>query len=128
MSELACPDRLGETVAIVTGSTCGIGAGVAKRLAAEGATVVVSGRTETEGKSVVETIRDDGGRATFVSADMRQPEDIKRLIATPRQRHLKTGSSCLKPIFEPIGSLSSMLLSTCQKVEPSSTFPQIMHF
>ena len=83
MSTSDCPYRLEETVALVTGSTRGIGAGIAKRLASEGASVVVSGRTETEGNAVVETIRDDGdadGEATFVRANMRDPADIERLV------------------------------------------------
>jgi NAD(P)-dependent dehydrogenase (short-subunit alcohol dehydrogenase family) len=56
--------------ALVTGSTEGIGAGVALALAAQGAQVIVTGRSSQRGGEVVEQIRADGGRADFVCADL----------------------------------------------------------
>ncbi|MFD1600797.1 SDR family NAD(P)-dependent oxidoreductase [Halobellus rarus] len=74
------PERFTDRVAVVTGSTRGIGAGVAKRLAGEGASVVVTGRTREAGESTVDDIRDEGGEAVFVRADMREPDDIAALF------------------------------------------------
>ena len=59
--------------ALVTGSTDGIGAGVARRLAEAGAAVMVTGRDEGKGAAVVAGIREVGGAASFVAADLLDP-------------------------------------------------------
>ena len=65
--------RLSGRTAVVTGSTSGIGAATARLLAAEGATVVVSGRDAERGRDVVDQIEADGGAAMFVPADLGGP-------------------------------------------------------
>lgn len=57
-------------IAIVTGASGGIGKGVALKLAEEGATVVVNGRTPETGNSVVRMIREQGGYAEFIHGDV----------------------------------------------------------
>jgi NAD(P)-dependent dehydrogenase (short-subunit alcohol dehydrogenase family) len=64
------PARLTGRTAVVTGSTSGIGAAIARTPAAEGAHVVVSGRDTARGDGVVEEIREAGGRADVVAADL----------------------------------------------------------
>src|SRR5882757_220939 len=72
---------LGRT-AVVTGSTSGIGAGIARALAAEGAHVIVTGRDEERGAKIVAEIESAGGRADFVAADLgRGAETIRALAA-----------------------------------------------
>jgi NAD(P)-dependent dehydrogenase (short-subunit alcohol dehydrogenase family) len=62
--------RLAGRTALVTGSTEGIGAGVALGFGAAGAHVVVTGRNAGRGTEVVERIVAEGGRADFVRADL----------------------------------------------------------
>lgn len=80
-------DRFGESVVVVTGSTRGIGRGVARRFAAEGASVVVTGRSADAGQRVAQGIREDGGDAIFVRADMRDPEDIQALMRATAEKY-----------------------------------------
>lgn len=62
--------RLAGRTALVTGSTSGIGAAIARTLAGQGAAVVVSGRDAARGQAVAEQITSAGGTARFVSADL----------------------------------------------------------
>ena len=62
--------RLEGKVVLVTGSTNNIGKGVAIAMAAEGASVVVTGRDSTRGSQVVDLIEAAGGHAAFVPADL----------------------------------------------------------
>ncbi len=62
--------RLANKTALVTGATSNIGRAIAVAFAAEGAHVVVSGRSEERGREVVDEIRAAGGRADFVAADL----------------------------------------------------------
>ena len=67
-------------LALVTGSTSGIGKAIAIEFAAEGAAVVVHGRHEDRGRAVVERITADGGRASFVAADLGERHHAESLV------------------------------------------------
>jgi NAD(P)-dependent dehydrogenase (short-subunit alcohol dehydrogenase family) len=67
-------------VAVITGSTAGIGRAGAIAFAREGARVVVSGRSRQRGEEVVGVIKGQGGEASFVPADMLVVADIERLV------------------------------------------------
>ncbi|NOZ27830.1 MAG: 3-oxoacyl-[acyl-carrier-protein] reductase [Chloroflexi bacterium] len=73
--------RLSGKVAVVTGSSRGIGAAIARRLAAEGAKVVLNCHASAEAaESVAQEIRQNGGEATVVVADVSRFEEAQRLI------------------------------------------------
>ena len=65
--------------ALVTGSTSGIGRATAEVLASRGAHVIVSGRDTTRGDQTVAAIRDAGGEADFVRADLRDAASAQTL-------------------------------------------------
>lgn len=73
--------RLKNKSIIVTGSGGGIGEGIALRLAAEGARVIVNDLHATQGEKVVAAIRAAGGTAAFFAADVTKSADVKALVA-----------------------------------------------
>jgi len=74
--------KLTGKVAVITGASKGIGAGIAKQLAAEGASVVVNYASSKEGADrVVSEITKNGGKAVAVKADIAKAEDVERLFS-----------------------------------------------
>jgi NAD(P)-dependent dehydrogenase (short-subunit alcohol dehydrogenase family) len=67
-------------VILITGALTGIGRATALALAKEGATVVVSGRREAEGKSLEDELRGLGAETAFVLADVRHEDDVRNLV------------------------------------------------
>ena len=73
--------KLAGKVAIVTGASKGIGAGIAKQLAAEGASVVVNySSSQADGEKVVKAITKLGGQAVAVQANLSRSEEIGGLF------------------------------------------------
>ena len=72
--------RLEAKKALVTGSSKGIGEAIARKLAAEGAIVIVHGRDRTLAMQVAHDIVANGGRAHAVIGDLTKDEDVERLI------------------------------------------------
>jgi NAD(P)-dependent dehydrogenase (short-subunit alcohol dehydrogenase family) len=82
-------------VAIVTGSSRGIGAAIAKRLASDGLAVIVNyAGHAADAENVVQEIRAAGGRAVAVKADVSVPAEVAEL-STKRKKALAASISSL---------------------------------
>ncbi len=80
-AQTSAAPRAGQSVALVTGSTSGLGREVARRLAAGGAHVIVHGRSEERGRSLVDEITRAGGSARFYHADFASLDEVRDLAA-----------------------------------------------
>src|SRR5688572_19997925 len=100
--------KLANKVAFVTGGSRGIGAGIAKRLASEGATVVITyAQAATKAQAVVNHIKQSGGEALALQADNNTAGDltaaIEKAAATYGQIDIlvnNAGVFVVKPIGE----------------------------
>jgi len=77
---MADTERLDGQVAVVTGSSSGIGEGIAKRFAAEGASVVTNSRSIERAEATAEAIREEGGVAVAAEADVSEKAEVAALV------------------------------------------------
>src|SRR5436309_3259817 len=73
--------RVERKVAIVSGGTAGVGYGIARLFASEGAAVVIAGRSGAAGEEAAAAIRSAGGRARYCRTDVSVEADCVALVA-----------------------------------------------
>jgi meso-butanediol dehydrogenase / (S,S)-butanediol dehydrogenase / diacetyl reductase len=73
-------DRLRDKVAIVTGGAQGLGEGIARRLAEEGASVVIADINGTKAKSVADSLTQEGKQAIAVTLDVAERKQVQGAI------------------------------------------------
>jgi NAD(P)-dependent dehydrogenase (short-subunit alcohol dehydrogenase family) len=100
------PHLLAGKVAVVTGGNSGIGLATAKRFAAEGASVVITGRRQAELDAAVKEI---GGNTIGVRGDVSNLADLDRLYETVKQKHGRVDvvfANAGGAEFAPLGSIT----------------------
>ncbi|MEM7078068.1 MAG: SDR family oxidoreductase [Pseudomonadota bacterium] len=124
-------DRLAGKVALITGGTSGIGASTAELFIAEGASVVVAGRSEEKGQALADAL---GVQARYVRIDVSNEDDIANAVAATTDAFGRLDilfNNAGGPVGAPIGELStkhieygvslllsSVILGTRYAIEP----------
>jgi meso-butanediol dehydrogenase/(S,S)-butanediol dehydrogenase/diacetyl reductase len=96
--------RLDGKVALVTGGTRGIGAGIVEMLAAEGAAVAFTGRSEDKGAEVERKVTDAGGRALYVRADNGREDEVAGAVRATVERFGSLTALVNNAISDQVGS------------------------
>lgn len=78
--------RLDGRIALVTGSTQGLGAGIAECLGLAGARVMTNGRSATKGAAILERLRGLGAEAGFIEADLTRRSGAERCVLATVER------------------------------------------
>jgi NAD(P)-dependent dehydrogenase (short-subunit alcohol dehydrogenase family) len=103
--------RLEGKVALVSGSTRGIGRSIAQMFASEGAKVAVTGRTVERGQKVVDLITAEGGEAEFFALDVTQEKSV---------------ASVIDQVVERFGSLTTLVNNAAPTVEVGSNIKPLV--
>ena len=103
------PFDLTGQVAVITGSSKGIGRSIAENMAAMGAKVVISSRKPEACEEVAEGIRKNGGEATVIAANISRKNEVEALVAKTVEKYGRLDcmvpNAAVSPYFGPITGL-----------------------
>jgi NAD(P)-dependent dehydrogenase (short-subunit alcohol dehydrogenase family) len=106
-------------IALITGSTKGIGKAIAVRMAEQGARVVISSRNQDACEEVAAEIRSKGYAAIAIACNINYPEQLQQLVAKTEEQLGKVNilvcNAALNPHFGPSQEI------------PDSAFDKVMH-
>jgi len=112
-------------LALVTGASSGIGAAVAKALAAQGAQVVLVGRNVRALEAVEDAIHASGGSSTIAPLDLTEPESIERLAVALSRRwnvlDILVLSAAFLPTLTPVNQIDSKQFNQALKLNVIAT-------
>jgi len=110
---------LEDKVALITGSSKGIGKAIAERMAEQGAKVVISSRNQDACEEVAAGINAEGGEAIAIACNINYQEQLENLVAQTQQRlgsvNVLVCNAALNPYFGPSQNI------------PDEAFEKIMH-
>ncbi|HIA01397.1 MAG TPA: SDR family oxidoreductase [Myxococcales bacterium] len=118
-------DLLTNEVAFITGGGSGIGAEIVKTLAAHGAKVAICGRTQEKLDAVAKEVEDAGGECLAMTADVRDPDQLKAVVAAIKERWDKLTilvNSAAGNFLCPAAALSANGFSTVIDIDLKGTF------
>ncbi|HEX2032928.1 MAG TPA: SDR family NAD(P)-dependent oxidoreductase [Chloroflexota bacterium] len=124
--------RLAGKVVVVTGGARGIGGATAKRLAAEGAKVVIADILAAEAEETVGAINGSGGEAHFVKTDVTQEEACRAMAEATVERFgrldvIVTCAGILQGAYQPLEALDVEVFERVQSVNVRGTFLAVKH-
>ncbi len=109
-------NRMQDRSVIVTGGSKGIGRGIAKVFAAEGAKVLLVARQPGDGEKTANEIADSGGDASFFRADVSDPQDVRDMAQAAVERHGGIDVLCSNAGIFPSANLEEMTVQEWDNV------------
>jgi NAD(P)-dependent dehydrogenase (short-subunit alcohol dehydrogenase family) len=107
---MASPFDLTGKVAVITGSSRGIGLAIAECMASLGAKVVISSRKAEACEAAAAAIRDKGGEAAVIPCNVSRKDEVEALVAGTKQRYgaidILVCNAAVNPYYGPLGGIT----------------------